>query len=109
MLKENARKSDIVCRYGGEEFILVLPDTSLDAAGRYAEKLRNLFATLSLTFHTKEIRGTLSLGVAAYPLHGSHYEEIIRKADEALYQSKTNGRNRVTIWSESFSQNKLAI
>lgn len=100
LLQQNTRKSDIACRYGGEEFLLVLPNTDYEAAAQHAEKLRLVFANSPLTFKDHKVQATLSLGVAAYPAHGAHYSKIIDKADQALYESKRAGRNRVTVWSE---------
>jgi diguanylate cyclase (GGDEF)-like protein/PAS domain S-box-containing protein len=99
LVRQHTRKSDIVCRYGGEEFLLVLPDTTLGSAAQQAEKLRGLCAEAVLEFDGKAIRATISLGVAAYPEHGATYDEIIHKADQALYLSKSGGRDRVTVWA----------
>ncbi|MEI7846501.1 MAG: PAS domain S-box protein [Chloroflexota bacterium] len=96
ILKHNVRGSDIVCRYGGEEFLLVLPDTSQEAAASLAEKLRILCAGLVVPHDGKELQVSMSFGVATYPEHGTQADEVIMKADKAMYQSKTSGRNRVT-------------
>ncbi|MCQ3936841.1 MAG: hypothetical protein DPW18_07310 [Chloroflexi bacterium] len=100
LLKEHTRKSDVACRYGGEEFLLALQGASLDAAIQHAEKLRILFSNLTIAHEGREIKATISLGVASYPAHGRQYSEVISKADKALYISKNTGRNRVTVWSE---------
>jgi diguanylate cyclase (GGDEF)-like protein len=96
ILKHNVRGSDIVCRYGGEEFLLVLPDTSQEAAASLAEKLRILCARLVVPHDGKDLQVSMSFGVATYPEHGTQADEVIMKADKAMYQSKTDGRNRVT-------------
>jgi diguanylate cyclase (GGDEF)-like protein/PAS domain S-box-containing protein len=98
VMKNNARSSDIVCRYGGEEFLLVLPGTPLEAAAKRAEELRQKCAEIVVWHENQPLSVTLSFGVATYPTHGSEAEEIIIKADKALYQSKNDGRNRVTVW-----------
>lgn len=100
LIRQHTRRTDIVCRYGGEEFLLVLPDTSLDAAAQQAEKLRHLCAEAFHLAEGLEISATISLGVASYPVHGSNQHEIINKADQALYTSKYSGRNRVTVWGD---------
>lgn len=100
LLQQHIRKSDIACRYGGEEFLLLLPNTDLDGAGQFAENLRLLLAGTAITVEGQEIKVTISSGVATYPLHGQLYTEIINKADQALYLSKQRGRNRVTLCSE---------
>jgi diguanylate cyclase (GGDEF)-like protein/PAS domain S-box-containing protein len=101
LLQQNLRKSDISCRYGGEEFMLVLPATSLEGAARYADRLRLLVGDEIFQMEGQEIRLTISVGIASYPQHGATHAEIITKADDALYVSKREGRNRVTIWSHA--------
>jgi diguanylate cyclase (GGDEF)-like protein/PAS domain S-box-containing protein len=98
LMKSHARGSDIVCRYGGEEFLLVLPGTPLDAAAKRAEEIRQKCEELIHLHDGKDLTVTMSFGVATYPIHGKEAEEIVIKADKALYQSKRNGRNRVTVW-----------
>lgn len=100
LIKRDTRDSDFVCRYGGEEFVLLMPGADLDSAARRAQELRARCEDLPL-FHEKErVKITLSFGVASFPQHGSTSDEVLIKADKALYQSKRNGRNQVTIWAE---------
>lgn len=101
LLVNNARGSDIICRYGGEEFLLVLPDTSYELAVQFAENVRAKCAESSFKASSYIVQPTLSMGVASFPHHGQCWEEIVAKADAALYQSKRNGRNRVTGWQGS--------
>ncbi len=101
LMKRHTRASDIVCRYGGEEFLLVLPGTDMDCAERRAEELRQMCAEITIPQDGQDLRVTLSFGVATFPMHGQAGEEIIIKADTALYQSKNMGRNRVTVWTPS--------
>jgi diguanylate cyclase (GGDEF)-like protein len=94
MLKSQIRGEDIACCYGGEEFLLIMPGTSLEVALERAELLRQTVQTLHLQNPgLKPI--TLSLGIAVYPEHGDTSLEIIRAADAALYLAKQAGRDRV--------------
>ncbi len=98
LMKKHTRDSDIVCRYGGEEFLLVFPGTALASAARRAEEIRQVCTEIIIQHEGKDLNVTISVGVATYPTHGKEAEEIIIKADKALYQSKQSGRNRVTAW-----------
>ena len=99
-LEYETRKSDIVCRYGGEEFVVVLPGAALDVAQRKAEQWRQAFQAIRLVYKETPLSATLSAGVAAYPEHGSTGDEVLRRADQALYAAKHGGRNQVVVWSE---------
>lgn len=101
LLRQHVRKSDIVCRYGGEEFMLVLRATQLAGATQYAERLRLLVADQIFYIDAVEIKFTISLGISTFPAHGTSHREIINKSDDALYASKRTGRNRVTAWTEA--------
>ncbi len=103
LLQQSVRKSDIVCRYGGEEFVLLLFNASVADAAALAEKIRATFEQTTIQMEGQTIHATVSLGVAGYPGHGTTPREIIQKADEALYASKNGGRNRVTVWSDKSS------
>ena len=102
LLKQHARGSDIVCRYGGEEFLLVFLGTPLAVAAQRAEALRQTCAAFSIQAEQAELMVTLSFGLASYPDHGEKADDLIIKADQALYQSKHTGRNRVTSWQVEF-------
>lgn len=95
-LSASVRKGDTVCRYGGEEFVLVLPETSVEIACERAERLRGVIGQLSVSSNGQPIgRVTISLGVAAYPQHGDRPEAVLKAADEALLRAKREGRDRV--------------
>ena len=98
LLKGQARGSDIACRYGGEEFLLVMPGSPLEFARKRAEEIRQKCAALTIEKRGTQLDVTLSFGIAVCPDHGLDGEEVIIKADQALYQSKAAGRNRVTVW-----------
>ncbi len=94
--KSHVRVGDVACRYGGEEFILIMPDASLEAARQRAEQLRQEAGDLRAQEGDQFHGGiTLSLGVAIYPQHGRTIETVLRAADAALYRAKQGGRNRV--------------
>lgn len=97
MLSNYLRKADSACRYGGEEFTLILPEADLASACQKAEQLREAARRLEIQYG-RAIVGpiSLSLGVACFPQHGNTGEELLHAADAALYQSKADGRDRVT-------------
>lgn len=96
-LRRNLRGIDLVCRYGGEEFVVVMPDTELAVAEKVAERIRAEIA--SGPFPVGEggpaIEVTASLGVASMKMPGDTVEALMKRADMALYEAKTGGRNRV--------------
>lgn len=94
-LRGDVRKGDIACRYGGDECLIMLPNTSLDSAIQIAERWRINFQLANLV---PAFKTTLSLGVATFPLHGSTSRELLAAADQALYEAKSQGRNRVATW-----------
>ena len=102
-LHRTLKESDVLARYGGEEFVVVLPRTDTAGAVAVGERLRVAVAGLSLRklAPVAPERVTISIGVASYPVHATTVTELIRAADEALYQSKSQGRNRVTCAPDS--------
>jgi diguanylate cyclase (GGDEF)-like protein/PAS domain S-box-containing protein len=97
-LKRSLRAEDIVCRYGGEEFVLILPDgASLEDVRDRADQLRSAIRDLRIPFHGQTLAITLSMGVACCPGHSSDAGELLRTADEALYRAKQEGRDRVVV------------
>jgi diguanylate cyclase (GGDEF)-like protein/PAS domain S-box-containing protein len=99
-LRSTARGADLVARFGGEEFVLVLPDTSAELAVRIAERLRLAIEALSTDFGGQLIRVTASFGIAQRAAQDSQLE-VLERADAALYSSKKDGRNRVTMSAPS--------
>ncbi|MEK7441002.1 MAG: sensor domain-containing diguanylate cyclase, partial [Chloroflexota bacterium] len=97
LLAAKTRDGDIACRYGGEEFVIVLPGASLNIAQRRAEQVRSTFQELRLTYGGHILSATLSAGVAEFPLNGVDGETVLQDADKALYVAKSLGRNRVVI------------
>jgi len=96
VLAETVRQVDKVGRYGGEEFLVVLPGTDLVGAGVLAERIRA--AVAALTFEPEGSRATLSVGVAQWNAEADSWEGLVSRADQALYQAKEEGRNRVCCW-----------
>jgi hypothetical protein len=95
-LQKNIRASDIACRYGGEEFTIILPETTLAQASAKAEELLQAIAITKFKEQGEIIPSlTLSFGVAGYPDHGETPGIILKAADMALYQAKNQGRNCV--------------
>ena len=95
-LSKSIRAEDIVCRFGGEEFVIVLPTADLDASCARAEKIRSKLRQLTV-LHQGQSLGmiTVSIGVAALPLNGTSPAELLAAADAALYRAKRDGRDRV--------------
>jgi len=97
MLNAQARSADVVCRFGGEEFLLLLPNMPLAVAQERAEQWRSGFAAMTMVFGEFRMQGTLSIGLSCYPGHGTSPQALIRSADRALYRAKSEGRNRVVV------------
>lgn len=97
LLLEQTRSEDIVCRYGGEEFVAVLPGASLAHALERAEHWRQAFERLDFAYKGRVIKSTMSFGVSAFPMHASDQDSLIRQADDALYLAKSDGRNLIRI------------
>jgi diguanylate cyclase (GGDEF)-like protein len=96
-LLTGVREGDIVCRYGGEEFLIIMPGVHLKDAQVRAESICQGFSTLAVNYEEKELHSTISIGVAIFPQHGSTSDEIIRAADTAMYIAKQAGRNTVCV------------
>ncbi len=96
LLQARTRREDIACRYGGEEFLLILPGAPLEAALRRAEELRCQMRETTVEHRGQPLsRISVSAGVACFPDHGTTADELLRAADTALYRAKELGRDRV--------------
>ena len=92
------RAEDVVCRYGGEEFVIILPDISTDAALDCAEMLRMKISEIRMRYRGESLREiTISIGVAMYPQYAEGLDQILRISDHALYEAKHCGRNTVVL------------
>jgi diguanylate cyclase (GGDEF)-like protein len=100
MLKETVRSVDIAARYGGEEFAAILPGTDYEGARKIAERLRASVMEKTFPFEGRDLKVTVSIGAATCPSDAVTKEDLIEKADRALYHAKRNGRNRCVLWSE---------
>ena len=96
-LHKSVRADDLACRWGGEEFVLVLPTMSLEAATERADALRVALAAATVRYREVSLTATVSMGVATYPGHGQGAQELLGAADNALYRAKSDGRNCVRV------------
>jgi diguanylate cyclase (GGDEF)-like protein len=102
--QSHMRSTDIFARYGGEEFIFLLPEQTEVGAVELAERLRQLLEQAEVKFEVWSLKVTASFGLALIQKEsGLTLEQMIDRADQALYQSKRDGRNRVTVWRSSQS------
>ncbi len=97
-LKTSTRDTDLIGRYGGEEFVMVLPHLNLEKAAIIAERIRKIIEKKSCS----GINITVSMGVSSIESNAGNPTELIEQADKALYTAKESGRNRVVIWGEEF-------
>ncbi|MEM8882774.1 MAG: sensor domain-containing diguanylate cyclase [Planctomycetota bacterium] len=100
VLRESFRRTDSVCRWGGEEFAVIMPETSREEGNgvQFVDRARKQVADLRVEFRDKQGRPrtlTISGGVATFPLQAKNWEELVKKADVALYQAKEAGRDRI--------------
>ena len=101
IMKREVRKSDIVARFGGEEFVVLLPETSLDKARELAERLCTSVELETIKFEDEgEVNLTVSIGVATFPAHGLTWPKLLDIADASMYKAKKGGRNQVVVASD---------
>lgn len=103
LFKDSCRETDFVCRYGGEEFTIILPNTDTNGAYELAEKIRKKVSENTFPYEGLQPLGnlTISIGISNYPETTKTLGELKQQSDEALYASKHNGRNRVTLYKKS--------
>jgi two-component system cell cycle response regulator len=96
-IRKSIRGIDLACRYGGEEFVIVMPETDMHVAGMVAERLRRSIAGEPFAIHkaTKRIEVTISIGLSTLEKKGEAVADVLKRADTALYRAKHDGRNRV--------------
>lgn len=91
------RQTDLIARYGGDEFVALLPETPCSGAAGVAERIRKSIEMIPLVMREEKVVTTVSIGIACFPNHGADFESVLEKADQAMYASKANGKNRVTV------------
>jgi diguanylate cyclase (GGDEF)-like protein len=98
IIREQIRDMDVPARYGGEEFAVILPGTEAEGAKNIAERLRRAVMDTTFSPDGKSLQVTISIGIATAPFDAKNKEELIERADKALYHAKHNGRNQTVIW-----------
>lgn len=109
LLAGEARAEDVACRFGGEEFMVLLPGLPQATAVERAEHWRRSFTRLDVTMDGRPIDLSLSVGIALFPAHGRGQSDLLRHADLALYQAKAAGRNRVVVYDPATMPNRRAV
>ena len=100
-LAEQSRRGDFACRYGGEEFVVVMPNVTLETAYERAEELRQSLNLLSVPYEYYKLSVTISMGIACFPEDGQTREAILRAADQAMYAAKQAGRDHILSYNET--------
>ena len=100
VINELLRMGDLFGRYGGEEFAVILPNTELTGAHDVAERIRKTIENNAIEYQGKNINVTVSIGIAVMNEYDARYEDIISRADIALYKAKNSGRNQVCVAKE---------
>ncbi len=110
ILLRAVRSMDMVARYGGDEFLILLPETSREVAAQIAERIRATVEEITLSRETSDtpLRLSASIGLVGYPRHGETLEALLSNADKALYCAKNNGKNRIEILISTFPDEEIA-
>jgi diguanylate cyclase (GGDEF)-like protein len=108
-IKHAIRDGDLACRYGGDEFIIILPNVAPEIAYQRAEQIRQNIEAMTTKYKMVTLKVTASLGISVFPEHGSSADLLMRAADKALYYSKQEGRNRVTIFNPGANMDTLRL
>jgi diguanylate cyclase (GGDEF)-like protein len=99
-LRSTVRSEDVVCRYGGEEFVVLLPEITLELALEAAERLRSRVEDLRLSYRGESLQISISVGVSIFPAASRDAGDLLRLADGALYHAKRSGRNQVQLFAQ---------
>ena len=98
VIKDNTRQIDLMGRYGGEEFLIILTETAVDQARFAAERIRTAVENKSVTAYDEHLSVTISIGISSFPMHAIDVASLIDISDKALYKAKESGRNRVVVY-----------
>ncbi len=98
-IQSQLRQTDVVARFGGDEFVVVLPETPANGAVGVAERIRKAIESSPLTTRDKKVTTTVSIGIAGYPNQGHDLATVRERADHAMYKSKNDGKNRITLFA----------
>jgi diguanylate cyclase (GGDEF)-like protein len=105
ILRETSRESDVLARYGGDEFVILLPQTNAKNAKNMAERIRQKVENYVFTLHDVQVRSTISIGVSTVPDNGiNSSQDLLESADRALYEAKRSGKNRIMVAGSSILQ-----
>ena len=104
LLRQQARRNDVYCRYGGDEFIIVMPETIKSEAALVADRIRTSIADLAFYSGASLVQTTVSIGVASYPQDVTSKQSLIKAADDALYAAKEDGRNSLRVFAPPVSR-----
>jgi diguanylate cyclase (GGDEF)-like protein len=100
-LQDQLRATDTIGRIGGEEFVILFPNTGLGTAFAVAEKIRTFFESSMVDYDGKMLSITISMGITSLGSGNEHIDDLLRQADEACYAAKDGGRNRTILWNEA--------
>ena len=106
---DRIRRGDVLCRYGGEEFVIFMPNAPIDVAYQRAESLRDELANAFIEYEGLHLKTSFSAGVAGFPIHGSTSDTLLNAADKALYQAKNSGRNKVILYDSPKAQQNIKV
>jgi diguanylate cyclase (GGDEF)-like protein/PAS domain S-box-containing protein len=104
LLRKGIRRTDLICRYGGDEFLLVLFDCDAARALEVIENVHKMFCSNPIIYENTRIKVSLSAGISSFPSDGNTFEDVSARADDALYSSKNNGRNLATAWIDGLEK-----
>jgi diguanylate cyclase (GGDEF)-like protein len=99
IIKANTRASDVAARWGGDEFMLLTPETTSNGARRIGERIRTQVEQYRPKMDGEEVAISISVGIALYPGHASDVTQLLQRVDEAMYQAKRGGRNQLCVFS----------
>jgi len=99
IVKVNTRASDVAARWGGDEFMLLAPGTDSKSASKIAERIRAQVRGYKMKLEGEEVGITVSAGIVSYPAHASSVSELVKKADDAMYNAKRGGKNQSSVFS----------